>query len=110
MEVFEHGGYLVLDGTRASLEHVAELLEDVDGEAAGEVAGKIRRGIDSGATRIAIEKARFGCVKRALEAADTGLAEELKEDVDESLERHGFDGVSGVDDDADEVEADADDA
>lgn len=102
MEVFEHGGYLVLDGTRASLEHVAELLEDAEGEDSQEVAGKIRRGIDSGATRIAVERPRFRCVARALDAADGELAETLKEDVDESLERLGFDDVSGVEDDADD--------
>ncbi len=87
MEVFEHGGYLVLDGTRASLEHVADLLEDTGDEDAEEVAGKIHRGIDEGATRIAVEAARFSYVEDALDDADEVLAEELYDDVRESLRR-----------------------
>lgn len=105
MELFEHGGYLVLDGTRASLEHLAELLEESDGEDAEEVAGKITRGLDSGATRIAVERSRFSCVNRVLESADTGLAEALEADVKEGLEKLDLEspGEPEVEEDADEA-------
>ncbi|MFW5929975.1 MAG: hypothetical protein ACOCT0_06125 [Halobacteriota archaeon] len=87
MEVFEHGGYLVLDGTRASLEHVADLLESRADDESLEVAGKIRRGVDSGATRIAVEAPRFQVVEEALEGDETELGRVLLEDVRDALSR-----------------------
>ncbi len=93
MEIFEHGGYVVFDGTRGSLEHLAEALEameEADGEPeAGEVAGKIRRGIEKGATRIAVEHGRAHYAAEALEADDGELAERLLEDVEPGLRELG---------------------
>lgn len=56
MEVFAHGDYMILDGTKEELEQIVSLVGNADQRNGDlkEGVGKIRRGLNRGATKIAV--------------------------------------------------------
>ncbi|MDY7081930.1 MAG: hypothetical protein SXQ77_05865 [Halobacteria archaeon] len=61
MRAFEHGDYVVIEGSEEELDELADALDD--GDEARETAAKIRRGLDKGATRIAVTRERARAVR-----------------------------------------------
>lgn len=77
MKAFTHGEYVVLDGDSDELHRVAELLEE-HGEEGREAAAKIRRGLERGATRIAVTQGQAELTARAIEGRDEAVAGEIQ--------------------------------
>lgn len=82
MDAFPHGDYVVIEGREDELRGLAHQLKDQGEE---ETAAKIRRGLGSGATRIAISRERSGLAADALAGAESFA--ETRRAIKQALER-----------------------
>lgn len=84
MEVFPHGDHVVLDGTEEELARVAAVLDGGDAEPVRGAAGRIERGLDAGATRIAVaaEGARAAVPLLAADPSTAAVADRVAEALD----------------------------
>lgn len=84
MEAFPHGNYVVIEGSVDELRGLAARLEE-EGSEVEETAAKIHRGLERGATRIAVSRERAGLAATALAGAESFA--ETRRAIERVLER-----------------------
>lgn len=94
MRAFPHGDHVVLEGSPEELERVADAIDAATDDVT-DAAGRIRRGLASDATRIAVERAGAEDAWRALLARD---ADELAEAVAAGLDVEDEEDLADLDD------------